>query len=87
MELRRSSSWAMSAAVRVWKVGRRVDGAVEEAFVEAALEEGEPELRLDIMSLVASERDIEVVGKGCEAERRASVLPAQAVHINTVTEE
>lgn len=79
MELRRSSSWAMSAAVRVWKVGRRVDGAVEEALVEAALLEGEPSLRLDILSLVPSEGDIEVVGK---PERRASVLPAQAVHNN-----
>ena len=63
MELRRSSSWAISAAVRVWKVGRNVDGAVEEAFVEAALLDGEPSLRLDMMSLVPSGGDIEVVGK------------------------
>lgn len=60
---------------------------MEDAFVEAALEEGEPELRSDIISLVPSERDIEGVGKGCEAERRASVLPAQTVHNNTLTEE
>lgn len=60
---------------------------MEEASVEAALEEGEPELSLDIVSLVPSETDFEVVGKGCEAERRASMLPPQAVHNNTVTEE
>ena len=50
MEFRLSSSWAMSPAVRVWKVGRNVEEAVEPGFVECALPE--PSLRFDMMPLL-----------------------------------